>query len=70
MDIRESKDVKFGKFNHTLTILDINTAHNGTYACIASIGANYDMVKWQLIVRGIMCIQLFPTYLLGLTLYF
>jgi hypothetical protein len=53
VDIKETKDIEFGNFNHTMTIYNINTNHNGTYACIAAIGARHDMVKWKLIVRGI-----------------
>ena len=53
VDIRITKDIEFGNFNHTMTIYNIDVNHNGTYACIATIGANHDMVKWKLIVRGI-----------------
>ena len=53
VDIKETKNIEFGNFNHTMTIYNINSNHNGTYACIATIGARHDMVKWKLIVRGI-----------------
>lgn len=53
MDIRKTEDIEFGNFNHTMTIKNIDINHNGTYACIATAGDNYDMVKWKLIVRGI-----------------
>jgi hypothetical protein len=53
VDIRKTEDTEFGNFNHTMTIKNIDINHNGTYACIATAGDNYDMVKWKLIVRGI-----------------
>ena len=53
MDIRRSKDVKFEDFDHTMIIYNIDKKHNGTYACISTIGTIQDKIEWKLIVRGI-----------------
>ncbi|CAB3982142.1 contactin-2 [Paramuricea clavata] len=51
VDMIKTGDIEFGNFNHTMTIKNIDINHNGTYACIATSGDIYDMVKWKLIVR-------------------
>ena len=53
VDIRKSKDVKFEDSHHTMIIHGIDKKHNGTYACISTIGTIQDRVEWKLTVRGI-----------------
>ncbi|XP_046852723.1 contactin-4-like isoform X3 [Xenia sp. Carnegie-2017] len=50
-DVRNTRDMKLGKFNHTLTISNINKKHNGTYGCVATIEGRSVMQTWRLLVR-------------------
>ena len=55
-DVSETADIKFGTFQHRLTIYNINKRHNGTYRCIATIKngneTKVDTVQGRIIVRG------------------